>query len=295
MKQHTEVPYHSLRDAAFSVLRRLSDMIDINTVYIAQKSGNTNVIQYVYNKDKVLLEEGYSRSFDNSYCQFIESNDRKPFIVENFKTHMLTKNLPVTEEFGEGALIGVPILVQGEQTYGTLCAMDDKPRGFSQKEIELFDMMGRLFGYVADVDIEKERVETAVVPLVQLGEGIVILPLTGTVNKARAQVILDHILSYCAENSTDYVILDISGLAKDEKAMTERLLYLMSCLKLAGAGAVITGVRPDQAVTLHEQQLPMSGLIIKSTVEEALRWIGITFSRDTSNNEGQNILEKLIK
>lgn len=185
--------------------------------------------------------------------------------------------MQVTAELGGGTLLGVPIIVQGDSNYGTLCAMDDKPRKFTQNEINLFDMMGRLIGYVIDVDIEKERVEKAVVPLVKLGEGIVVLPLTGIVNEARAQMILDQTMEYCAHEAVDYVILDVSGLIKDEEAITEKLLHLMSCLELVGAQAIVTGVRPDQARLLHEQNFTHTELIIKSKVQDALSWIGLTF------------------
>lgn len=185
--------------------------------------------------------------------------------------------MQVTEDLNGGTLLGVPIIVQGDKSYGTLCAMGDSPRKFTESEISLFDMMGRLFGYVIDVDIEKERVEKAVVPLVKLSEGVVILPLTGIVNEERAQVILDHILEYCAHEATDYVIMDVSGLIKDEEAMTDKLLHLMSCLELVGARAIVTGVRPDQARLLHEQNLNNTKMIIKSTVQDALSWIGLTF------------------
>ncbi|SDO38705.1 Anti-anti-sigma regulatory factor (antagonist of anti-sigma factor) [Alkalicoccus daliensis] len=186
----------------------------------------------------------------------------------------MTKDLPVTEELGGGTLLGVPIMIQGDKHYGTLCAYEDKPREFTKNEIDLFDVMGRLFGYVVEVDIEKEQVENAVVPIVTIGEGVVILPLTGIINEERAQVILDQVLEFCATEATDYVILDISGLVQDEEAMTEKLVHLMTSLNLVGATAIITGVRPDQARTLHKQNLTSYEINIKTSVQDALRWIG---------------------
>lgn len=59
--------YNELREAAISVLHRLSDLIDINTVYIAQSINGNVTIRHVYNKEKVLLTSGYTLPYKESF------------------------------------------------------------------------------------------------------------------------------------------------------------------------------------------------------------------------------------
>lgn len=59
--------YNELRETAIAVLHRLSDLIDINTVYIAQSTEDKIIIRHVYNREKVLLDSGYELSYKDSY------------------------------------------------------------------------------------------------------------------------------------------------------------------------------------------------------------------------------------
>ncbi|PTL37437.1 hypothetical protein C6Y45_16550 [Alkalicoccus saliphilus] len=205
----------------------------------------------------------------------MEANGREPFIVEDLQTNDLTKNMEVTKALQAGTLLGVPILVQSGENYGTLCALDDTSRSFTDEEMKLFSMMGKLLGYVIDVDIERYKTQTANVPLVPLGKGVVILPLTGSVSEKRAEAILERVLAYSTDESPDYMIIDVSGLIEREEAMTEKLLYVVNCLELVGTTAVIIGVRPDQALTLHASQMMSNEVIIKPSMPEALHSIGL--------------------
>jgi rsbT co-antagonist protein RsbR len=187
--------------------------------------------------------------------------------------------MQVTEKLNASTLLGVPILVQSGEGYGTLCALDSEPRKFTENEINLFSVMGRLLGYVIDVDMERHKMQTANVPLVPIGKGVIILPLTGTVTEERAEAILSRVLAYCTEETADYMIIDVSGLVEKEEAMTDKLLYLVNCLELVGTTAIIIGVRPDQAVSLHAQQMMAHEIIIKPSMEEALNWVGLKVER----------------
>ncbi|SDO38729.1 hypothetical protein [Alkalicoccus daliensis] len=59
--------YHQLKEAAVTVLHRLSDLIDVNTIYIARTTEEETCIQHVYNSDKVLMQEGLAKDYTNSF------------------------------------------------------------------------------------------------------------------------------------------------------------------------------------------------------------------------------------
>ncbi|PRO67031.1 hypothetical protein C6I21_00245 [Alkalicoccus urumqiensis] len=201
------------------------------------------------------------------------------------KTDERTKDMWITEDIGERAVIGAPIYIQDSQSFGTICGMDLYPRKFTRKEHHLFKMMADLLGSVIDADIEQRRVESAAVPLVPLGQGVTILPLTGLFSEQRARLVVDKVLRYCAEEDVDYMIIDSSGLITEESEMTDKLLYLIECLILVGAETVLTGVRPDQAQLLHKQNLSADRVAIAPSMPEALRRIGLKLTTSAEELE----------
>ncbi len=187
--------------------------------------------------------------------------------------------MPVTKALGGGTLLGVPISYGNGENFGTLCGMDKNPRVFKKEEVELFQTMATLLGFVIDLDEAKSRIQSYSTPIVPIDDGVVILPLVGDMDEVRSEIILEQVLAKSYQKSIDYFIIDISGLVIDDGTVSENIFNLTQALKLLGAMPILTGVRPDQAVEFQKSGSEMLQLTLKSNLKEALKWIGFQLIR----------------
>jgi rsbT co-antagonist protein RsbR len=206
-------------------------------------------------------------------------NDRESLIIEDLSKDDLTKDMSVTKSIGGGTLLGVPISYGDGSNYGTLCAIDNKPRKFNEVEVQLFQTMATLLGYVIDLDEAKNHIQSFSTPMVPIDEGVVILPLVGEMDEVRSKVILEQVLAKSYQESIDYFIIDISGLVIDNGLVSENIFKLTQSLKLLGALPILTGVRPDQAMNFQKSGSEMLQLTSKTSLKEALKWIGYRLVR----------------
>lgn len=189
--------------------------------------------------------------------------------------------MSVTKELGGGTLLGVPITFGNGQNYGTLCGLDNKARKFKEEEIELFQTMANLLGYVIDLDEAKSRIQSLSTPIVPIADGVVIFPLVGEMDEVRSEVILEQVLSKSYQASIEYFIIDVSGLVISDSSVSNNILKLTQSLQLLGAIPILTGMRPDQAMHFHKTGSEISQLIMKSSLKQALSWIGFKLIKST--------------
>jgi len=117
---------------------------------------------------------------------------------------------------------------------------------------------------------EQQKVLAFSTPIVEVGEGIVALPLVGTLDSARAKQVTEAILEYIAKAQTDVVLVDISGIAAIDTKTANYIIRAMQAVKLMGSDVVITGIRPDVASTLVTIGIDLTGIVTRSTVREGL-------------------------
>lgn len=187
--------------------------------------------------------------------------------------------MSVTKDLGGGTLLGVPIVYGDGSNYGTLCGIDNKPRIFKDEEVEMFQTMASLLGYVIDLDEAKSRIQSFSTPIVPIDEGVVVLPLVGEMDEIRSEIILEQVLAKSYQESIDYFIIDVSGLVIDNELVSQNIFRLTHSLKLLGAVPILTGVRPDQAIEFNKTGSEIHQLILKRSLKEALKWIGFQLVR----------------
>ncbi len=115
-------------------------------------------------------------------------------------------------------------------------------------------------------------------PLVPITEGILVLPLVGTVDSQRAQQIIDVLLKGISERGAKVVILDITGVPVVDTSVANYLLQATQAVRLLGAECVLVGITPEVAQTVVGLGVDLSGLTTRSDlqggVEYALKVLG---------------------
>jgi len=128
--------------------------------------------------------------------------------------------------------------------------------------------------------VDKMRVsqEDLSAPVVQVGDGILALPLIGMIDEHRIATIMETLLSQITGTQSDVVILDVTGVHEIDTYVTGQLIRIVRAVRLLGATCIITGVRPESAHTLVELGVDTSELVTRRTLQDgigyALKMVG---------------------
>jgi rsbT co-antagonist protein RsbR len=109
-------------------------------------------------------------------------------------------------------------------------------------------------------------------PVVQLWEGIVALPLIGTLDSDRTSVVMETLLQTIVETHSELAIIDITGVPTVDTLVAQHLLKTVAAARLMGADCIISGIRPQIAQTMVHLQIDLSTVTTKATMAEALRF-----------------------
>ncbi|MFS8067904.1 MAG: STAS domain-containing protein [Byssovorax sp.] len=123
--------------------------------------------------------------------------------------------------------------------------------------------------------MQEETLRSMSTPLIPIAESVVVMPLIGTVNGARAQQVIEALLEGVVAHRAAVAILDVTGVPVVDAEVADGLIRAAKGVALLGAEVVLTGIRPEMARTLVKLGTDLRGLVIQSTlqsgVEHALR------------------------
>lgn len=108
-------------------------------------------------------------------------------------------------------------------------------------------------------------------PVVKLWDGILALPLIGTLDSARTQIVMESLLSKIVETGSEIAILDITGVLTVDTLVAQHLLKTVAAARLMGADCIISGIRPQIAQTIVHLGVDLSAVTTKATIAEAFQ------------------------
>jgi rsbT co-antagonist protein RsbR len=109
-------------------------------------------------------------------------------------------------------------------------------------------------------------------PVIRIWEGILALPIIGTLDSARTQIIMESLLQEIVSTGSSFAILDISGVPAVDSLVAQHLIKTVSATRLMGAECIISGIRPEIAQTIVHLGINLSDIITKATLANALRY-----------------------
>jgi rsbT co-antagonist protein RsbR len=107
-------------------------------------------------------------------------------------------------------------------------------------------------------------------PVVKLWDGVVALPLIGTLDSARTQVVMENLLNSIVETSSAIAIIDITGVPLVDTLVAQHLLRTVAAARLMGAECIISGIRPQIAQTIVHLGIELTDVTTKATLADAL-------------------------
>jgi len=106
-------------------------------------------------------------------------------------------------------------------------------------------------------------------PVVRLWEGILALPLIGTLDSARTQVVMESLLKRIVETNSQVAIIDITGVPTVDTLVAQHLIKTVTAARLMGADCIISGIRPQIAQTIVHLGVNLSDVTTKSSMADA--------------------------
>ncbi|SEW46879.1 rsbT co-antagonist protein RsbR [Chitinophaga sp. YR573] len=108
-------------------------------------------------------------------------------------------------------------------------------------------------------------------PVIRVWDGILAMPIIGTLDSSRTQVVMENLLQQIVDTSSTIAILDISGVPAVDSLVAQHLIKTVSATRLMGAECIISGIRPEIAQTVVHLGIDLSGIITKSSLASALK------------------------
>ncbi|HSK10588.1 MAG TPA: STAS domain-containing protein [Vicinamibacterales bacterium] len=106
-------------------------------------------------------------------------------------------------------------------------------------------------------------------PVVQLWSGILALPLIGTLDSSRTQVVMENLLQRIVDTNAAIAIIDITGVPLVDTLVAQHLLKTISAARLMGADCIISGIRPQIAQTIVHLGVELNTVVTKATLADA--------------------------
>jgi rsbT co-antagonist protein RsbR len=106
-------------------------------------------------------------------------------------------------------------------------------------------------------------------PVVKLWDGILALPMIGTLDSGRTQVVMESLLNRIVETGAEIAILDITGVPTVDTLVAQHLIKTVTAARLMGADCIISGIRPQIAQTIVHLGVDLKDIITKATLADA--------------------------
>ncbi len=126
-------------------------------------------------------------------------------------------------------------------------------------------------------------------PVVKLWQGILALPMIGTLDSARTQVVMETLLQRIVETGSEITVIDITGVPTVDTLTAQHLMKTVAAIRMMGADCIISGIRPQIAQTIVHLGVDLAGITTRATLADALalalKRTGFTVSRNNGNKQ----------
>ncbi|MFF7445718.1 MULTISPECIES: RsbRD N-terminal domain-containing protein [unclassified Streptomyces] len=120
------------------------------------------------------------------------------------------------------------------------------------------------------IERQRQQLLEVATPVINLWEGVVAVPLIGTLDSARSQVVMESLLDAIVTERARYAILDITGVPTVDSLVAQHLMKTVAAARLMGAECVVSGIRPAIAQTIVQLGIDLGTVLTRSSLADAL-------------------------
>ncbi|MEU2060364.1 STAS domain-containing protein [Streptomyces sp. NPDC013455] len=149
--------------------------------------------------------------------------------------------------------------------------------------LRLVVMETALDANAALIERQRQQLLEVATPVIKLWEGTVAVPLIGTLDSARSQVVMESLLEAIVDQRARYAILDITGVPTVDSLVAQHLMKTVAAARLMGAECIVSGIRPAIAQTIVQLGIDLGSVLTRASLSDALAYAlgkqGIEVSR----------------
>ncbi|MFI9255179.1 STAS domain-containing protein [Streptomyces sp. NPDC053069] len=119
---------------------------------------------------------------------------------------------------------------------------------------------------------QRQQLLEVATPVINLWEGIVAVPLIGTLDSARSQVVMESLLEGIVNQRARYAILDITGVPTVDSLVAQHLMKTVAAARLMGAECIVSGIRPAIAQTIVQLGIDLGSVLTRASLADALAY-----------------------
>jgi anti-anti-sigma regulatory factor len=205
----------------------------------------------------------------------------RPTIVEDLG---IETRFRVSETLREhGAMSGMNVIIPGRGSpYGVLAVYSTEPRIFSGDDIHFLQSIANVLGTAIErakadeaISRQQEAIRKLSTPVLQVRQGLLIVPMIGEVDSGRAGQLTEQLLRAIRRQRAKVAVIDVTGTATIDSTVANRLMQTVQAARLLGAKVIITGLSSEFARTLVQLGVDFSKLAtmgdLQGGIEEGAR------------------------
>jgi rsbT co-antagonist protein RsbR len=120
------------------------------------------------------------------------------------------------------------------------------------------------------IDRQQQELLELSTPVIKLWDGVLAVPMIGTLDSSRTQLVMESLLQSIVETESTLAIIDITGVPTVDTLVAQHLLKTVTAIRLMGADCIISGIRPQIAQTIVHLGIDLQGVTSKATLADAL-------------------------
>jgi anti-anti-sigma regulatory factor len=260
------------------VAAQLASVICFDSCFIALYLPETDHIRFDYSMDEGVVDDvTVERSLDESPLNARIIRGRRPLRIDDLDEDPVRRSGKLIP-FGNTtkrsrAWLGVP-MISGDEVQGVLSIQSYEPAAFSDADVDLLVLLASQVSVAVENARLFRRLKRTIAelstPIIPVAEGVLVLPLIGTIDAERAQRTTEQVLDAVVARQAETLLIDVTGVAAVDGFVVDQLLKIVRAADLLGARSSIVGVSAAMARSFTALELDLRGLQTFSDLQSAL-------------------------
>lgn len=240
--------YESLMDVVNETRANFVELLGNSMQHYLEKEAFNKITQWGESTGRYFLKQGMSLE-----SALMETSLYRKHIGKVVKTEALHQKMSIESIF-EGMEVFHSFLDHAVNSYST-AYIDAYQKNLAATRKEFLELSA---------------------PVVPLNDHIAVLPIIGDLDLERARYTLEKTLLAASRQRITSLIIDLSGVVKVDAMVAEQVIQIVQSLKLVGVRAILTGIRPEIALTLTQLDVDINSLEIGGSLKQAVQKLNIT-------------------